>query len=360
MSDAPFLIAKGRCYVYLAFDVGLSINLDLAANELRAQSERPQVGKHRRQPQWFGYDPPPLRFTLPVTPVRLGAWETEANIEATVWDFGAISLAYRIALAERTALSDLVVLSELLDRSDDLEEEARKFIAGIAERLEVAIKRPKIQETVEDYFVYEIEPSAGSPPVDAFVASNSLVIAQILRAEHADLSNEMIEASLRHRCSYTKNDIVIIDWNGAIVYGTDNDDICAVLEFAQSQLLEMRLLDEQLDNDLDDAYPFTDRPGQGWAQTTITHLDRLKIDAALLYEGIKNASNLIGEQFLATVYRRVSERFDFAELDQSITRKLSVIDAIAEQVNNRRTVRQSQLLEIIIIVLILIEVLRAF
>ena len=57
-------------------------------------------------------------------------------------------------------------------------------------------------------------------------------------------------------------------WNAAIVFGEDMDDVRAVLEFVNVELLEMRTLDEQLDQALDRGYVALTRKGSSYILAT--------------------------------------------------------------------------------------------
>ena len=80
------------------------------------------------------------------------------------------------------------------------------------------------------------------------------------------------------------------------------------------------------------------------------------MDAAVLYEQVNNAIKLLGDQFLARVYRVASRRFHIGEWDTSILRKLSTVEQIYAKVNDGQAARRMEFLEWIIILLIAVEV----
>lgn len=92
------------------------------------------------------------------------------------------------------------------------------------------------------------------------------------------------------------------------------DDIRAVLVFANVELLEMRILDEQLDRALDEGYEALSRKPHflslpGSHDKDLTHIAQLQVDGALIFERVTNTLKLLGDQYLARVYRLVSQRF---------------------------------------------------
>ena len=94
------------------------------------------------------------------------------------------------------------------------------------------------------------------PPLDlnAFISTKAQWIAKILRAEEQPLSSQEVEDALAAKMSFGLDDMTIVDWNAALIVDREGDDIRAVLEFANVELLEMRYLDQKLDRALDRAY----------------------------------------------------------------------------------------------------------
>src|SRR5438552_10675604 len=121
----------------------------------------------------------------------------------------------------------------------------------------------------------------------------------------------------------------------------------AVLEFANVELLEMRFLDQRLDDALDESYerlsrrPFGFWQMPGSARATLRRIGQLQVENAVLFEGVNNALKLLGDQYLARVYRLVSERFHLAEWEASILRTIQTLQSISQklayQSANRRT-----------------------
>jgi uncharacterized Rmd1/YagE family protein len=69
---------------------------------------------------------------------------------------------------------------------------------------------------------------------------------------------------------------------------------------------------------------------------------------------------LLGDQYLARVYRLASQRFHLEAWDASILRKLDTLDSIYGKMSDRATTRRMELLEWIIIVLITISIAVSF
>lgn len=353
-------IERGICYVLYAYDVGLAINLDEAQRRSSLSAQRGSLRPKRRTPYYFEYQPAPVRVTLSAPPVSIGGGTTESILEAVLYDFGAVSVQYCIPL--RCPLGELLTLSESLYDNRTLLEDSRRVVDTLLGPIQPAIVRPRIAHVVENYSIYQIEEL--NPPQDlaSVVATQAMLLAQILRAERVLLSPQEIDDALACQISFARQDRTLIDWNAALLFGRDLDDVRAVLEFANVELAEMRFLDDRLDQVLDEAYDVTTRPSHRLVPffrdkaADLWRVARLQTDSAVLYEGVNNALKLLGDQFLARVHRLVSQRFHLDEWDQSILRKLQTIESIYQKVADRNANRRMEVLEWIIILLITLEV----
>jgi len=190
-------------------------------------------------------------------------------------------------------------------------------------------------------------------------------LVHLLRAERTPFCEQEINDAVSCQISYGQEDVAIIDWHSAVVFGKDMDDVRAVLEFANVELLEMRMLDEQLDRALDEGYEALSRkphplslPGSYDKDTT--HIAQLQVDSALIFERVTNTLKLLGDQYLARVYRLVSQRFHLEAWDASILRKLQTLENIYGKMSDRASTRRMEVLEWIIIVLIAFSIAVSF
>src|SRR5262249_38089413 len=85
----------GRLYIFVAFDWGDEVDLDLASKLAPAAVVEPE--RRPRTPSSITYKPPPRRFRLGLPPSPLPGLDGIAveDVEATVFDFAAVSVALR-------------------------------------------------------------------------------------------------------------------------------------------------------------------------------------------------------------------------------------------------------------------------
>jgi hypothetical protein len=88
-------------------------------------------------------------------------------------------------------------------------------------------------------------------------------------------------------------------------------------------------------------------------------LGELKVEANELFERTGNVLKLVGDQYLARVYRLAGARFHLDAWERSILRKLEVAEGVYQVVADQGASFRMEFLEIIVILLILLEIVLA-
>ncbi len=353
---------RGTCHVYQALDLGFAIDLAradriLAGDQIQQNFKKPRLAPEAQQLQRHS-----SRVSQSGFPVEIGSFRTEGPVEIVLWEFGAITIDYRVPID--VDLADLVRLSDLLWDNADLAGDARRRAEQLVNAIRPAIDKPLLNERIEDYVVFELRLPDGQP-VSELWTTHAATTASILRAEPGALSEQEIADALSMQCAYVRDEVVLIDWFAALLVGDDMEDERLVLELTVTELLELRNLDEQLDRGVDEAYMVLTRR-RSWLASFSTRaadlgqVSQLQADAAVLFEGVDNALKLLGDQYLARLYRVASERFHLPQWDTAIERKLRVLDGIYEKLASRAASRRFELLEVVIILLIAVSTLAPF
>jgi len=361
--NPPFSVQRGVCYVMLAYDAARSINLELADRRIHETTERPSIGHRRRTPSYFEFQPPPLRVSQEAESLTLGSFRTRRSLELRVYDFGAVAVTYSVPL--QGSFDDLLALSEELYDNETLLADSRRRVGKILALIGDAAAQPHDSPVVEDYVLFHLEDF--TPPIDLqrLCADYGRRIAQILRAERQPLSQQEVDDALAGRTSYGAHDLTLVDWNAALVIDREGEDIRSVLEFANVELLEMRYVDQKLDRALDQAHETLSK--RSWGPRVfgsygadLRSLAELQVDNATLFEGVNNTLKLLGDQYLARVYRVANRRFHLDEWDASILRKLETLESIYEKISDQASNRRMELLEWVIIFLIAFSIALEF
>lgn len=356
-------IRNGVCYAYIAYEVGMNINLDWASNLITETKERSTIRHKRRSPRYFEFNPVPLRITSSIEPIIIGDFMTTAHVEAVIFDFGAISVSYRIPI--NGTLNKIADLSCKLSDTDALWDHSRTVVENLVGHIKPAISRFRIADAVEDYYIFQVAEFTKPVKTDSLLKEYPL-LANILRAELAPLSDQETSDALSQHISYTPHDIAIVDWNAAFVYDNESEESRAVLEFANVASLELRFLDDELDKALDNFYEtISKKSGQQLQNARFERIELRKIaqfqvDATVLFESITNSLKLLGDQYMARLYRLASRRFYLNEWNATIARKIDAIEDIYEKIVDLQSTRRSEILDWIIIILISTEIMLGF
>jgi hypothetical protein len=146
---------------------------------------------------------------------------------------------------------------------------------------------------------------------------------------------------------------------------SDCDETLQTIEFANLQLLEFRHIDNRLDDNLSAAQHLIHPQRRSWLPRwrgqagPMQRLGELRVEANDLFERTGNVLKLVGDQYLARVYHLLAVRFHLEEWEQSIQRKLDVLEGIYQVLSDQAAATRTEFLEMIVIVLILLEVLLA-
>lgn len=362
-TTSPVRIA-GHALVFFAFDIGFQVDLEKAEPLLLDATRRRVVRARRPSPLWFDYNPPPLSVVIGGSPVQVGAAETEPTTDVLVYDFGAALITYRLPLPE--TLEELPRLgSELYDHAA-LEADARERAGRLLESIRPAVERPRLSDAVEDYAVFAVTQWDGAAAPKAMYETHRAMLAHAIEAELIPLSDEQARRTTDGVMSYSEADLAVIDWNAAVLFDPEPEDVVAVLQHANIELLELRVLDQELDAILDhadDAFTALTRtrlwpsfvPGSQLRRTATA-----QTDAAVMFEGVNNAIKLMGHQYLARLYRLAAARLDLPAWHASVQRKLDATESIYQKMSESTSIRRLEVLEWVIIVLIAISILLPF
>src|SRR6185369_1328330 len=89
-------------------------------------------------------------------------------------------------------------------------------------------------------------------------------------------------------------------------------------------------------------------------------LGELKVEANDLFERAGNVLKLVGDPYLARVYRLVATRFHLETWEKSMQRKLEVAEGIYRVVAAQASHFRLEFLEVLVALLILFEIIMAF
>ena len=304
----------------------------------------------------------PLTSTLEGGEYEALGLKLEYKVNAKIWHFGAVSLNLQISIPPNISWQKLIELGSWLEADQQLHRLACQKVTQLLNELEPARLEQINWETFEDYTLYFFRSLPGAE-VNALSAFQHYDICRLILSENTEtLSDQVKKTILDSAIQYSQNDLAVINWNSALVIEPSGSlDIADTIEFALCQLLEMRYYDDVLDDRLASLYSALE---QKKLSVWETYSEKLSREAAQKYleisetvESVENSLKVVGDFYLAQIFRTASSRFRFNDWRDSVDQKLANLAGISKLLTSDINERRNRLLEIIIIALVAIEAL---
>lgn len=365
MSVTSDLRVEGSATAFRLYDVGYEIDLERAAQLLGAD-ERGRARPARSEARAFEIRQPPLSAVLGERQVSLEGRVLTGQLAARVFDFGVCSLRFTTVAPGRATWAEYAALGTALD-SPELANFFEVELLALAGRLSGAITRPDIAPIMEDYVVFRLRTLyAGGTPVAASERLTDDDLAHLLLGEQRPLSAGARRDLLGSRFSYYTDDLAVITWDNALIVEPREEDVDVeyVLEFANAQLLELRVYDDQLDEELPTLYDriaaARRRLLSGRFQKVLAQVQARVADVTEIIERADNALKVTDDVYLARIYEKALELFRERSWRSGIDRKLGIFRDTYAMLNDETQSMRSELLELTIVLLIVFEIVMGF
>ena len=370
MTRAGLRIADGEVWIYRLFDVAYAIDL-AGAERLGAAPAARLAMESAQSATALEFPRAPLHVTLGRRPVALPSGKRTAEVSAHVFDYGVISVRYRIAIPPGAPFESLVPLAEELleGPTSTLDEQARLHAQEVAAALGTALEKPHTWEGLESYHVFFVKAFEGGTMTAVRLLAEAPIPALLLgETSPVSLSDAERQDVLSHQFSYLETDLAVVHWNSALVVEPSGvEDIPDLLEFATAHLLELRFYDDLLDRELHRIYDELEDGGSALKNVLTRRWRRLQRRAAALLmdvsetiERLENAVKIVGDFYLARVYQAAVRRFRLASWQETVLRKQKLVAEVNDLTGDAADTSRSELLEIVVILLISYEVVAAF
>jgi hypothetical protein len=362
------LHVDGSATVYRLYDVGYTIALDQAAT-LLGEITRGRVRPARVEARAIEIRNPPLFAALGPCDVAIDGVIHAGTLAAHLFDFGVCSLQLRVVAPPNLSWTNFSEFGGAIQSSPTVGAIFGRELDRFVERIAPAVERPAVAPLSEEYIVFRIDRLAtrdGERAVAEMLSDQQLVA--LLLGERRALSATARRELVPHRFSYYEDDLVILTWDNALVVEprVEDRDVEYVLEFANAQLLELRMYDLQLDGALPALYDRVAaararrRPRlSGRFRTVLSELQTTVADITETVERVENALKVTNDVYLARIYAAALELFREEAWQRGIERKLRILRETYAMLHSEAQAARAELLEIAIIALIVAELMVA-
>ena len=346
------------------YDVGYALDLERAGRLLEGQATG-RTRPTRSEGKALVIAQPPLILALGPVTVPGSGHRSSAEMSACCFDFGVISLRLRVPVADGTAWADLLALVRGMERAD-LASVFGPALAQLTSQLQPAITRPGIAPVAEDYTICRLNGlvrTDGAPVAPSALDDGAM--AELLLGEPRALTEDARRHLLSRRFSYTDQDLTVLSWDAALVVepAQADQDVEFLLEFANAQLLELRVYDAYLDAELPQLYDRASLARRGPAallvrrfEHVLAGLHTLVADTTEVVERVENGLKVTNDVYLARIYQAALAQFREDAWRLGLARKLGIFRDTYSMLNDEAQTARGNVLEVIIILLIVIEV----
>lgn len=222
----------------------------------------------------------------------------------------------------------------------------------------VVEKRRGSEQLREEYAIAVVDQYSGDP--EEFLVHGSQ-IASFLKSERLALDPAEVDHTLESQLKYAKDDLVIVDWDGAFVFDPSGDvqSIVELLQLANLQLLQYRVLDSELDRRLVRANKLVQGRKKHWLwdrelAKSFEEAIRLRARSIADFDALEREIKLIGDWYSARLYGLTGKKFRLAEWRQSVKEKLESLEDIYSIISENFSVSKLHFLEMTQILLFFI------
>ncbi|MFX0039332.1 MAG: hypothetical protein ACFFCY_06960 [Promethearchaeota archaeon] len=328
---------NGEVIFFRLTDVGRSIDLKRVMNIVPAIEDK-KIIKTKDTPSYVDFPVPLLLEVTPKIDSELKNIE-DITLHIKLYSDGVISLIARLIFRD-FSFRELHTLRRIRFKTSDGEFQVNNFLKYHHNKVFKQIRDCIGEEGFifgesehEKYTIFCLTDELNNPK--EFVEKEKKYISALLMGENPELnlSEEQIGKTLNQSFSFLKNDILILDFERGLIIDPNNDyeDILLVLEIANYQLLELRVLDKLLDRRLTIAEEdirkiyFKTRSLFRRFKSKVGRLIRLRYDLLFLLENIENVSKLIGDFYLAEIYTHLADLFQLKQWSNSIRNRLETL-----------------------------------
>lgn len=331
---------NGKVIFLRLLDIGRSINLRELASIFPKIPDK-QIVKTKDTPSYVDF-PKPLIMELKQNISLKADFIRDIKFIVKIYEDGVICLIGRLEFID-LPLGELHTVKKTKFSTQDGEFDINQFLKYHSNKIYDQIRKFVDEENYifgslhyEKYTIFCLTDKVEDP--NEFLEKNKIYFAALLMGENPSLNlhPNQINNTLEHLFSFLKNDMVIFDFDRCLVIdpNCDYEDILLIIEIANYQLLELRVLDYLLDkrislaeDDINKIY-FESRGILKRLKKRMGNLLKLRHDLTFLLENIENVSKLIGDYYLSQIYSCLSNLFQLKQWSDSIRHRIETLGDI--------------------------------
>ena len=208
----------------------------------------------------------------------------------------------------------------------------------------------------EEYSVYCVSDYKGDP--ENVISERKDSIAGLLKTERMPLDEEEINTTLKFNIKYLKDDITIVDWDGAFVFDPRGDFASNIelFEIANLQLLKLRVLEHEVEERLEKAARLLQRTtGRKipWLKSreirhSLREIIQIRTESIQEFAATERNINLIGDWYSARLFDLITKKLHLEAWKTNVNKTLDALEDIYSMISENFSMSFSTTLEFII------------
>ena len=247
----------------------------------------------------------------------------------------------RIAILRQRYDGQVQVIEFHFEQDDPFAASAFQELQQLEDALQARFVPAQFRENglFEEYIILLVQKVRPAP--EKWINSHARSLAKFLRSQREVFDRTEIDEILSSRVRYSKQDLTLVDWEGAVIVAPDGDfqsDI-VLLKIGNYQLLRYRMLDKSVERLLDNINESfivnrrRPRPTRGAIRSIVEH----RLEVMLDFERTEQNLLLIGDWYTAKLYTVIRSEFYLEEWKNAIRGKLDNLESITQTIKENFT-----------------------
>jgi hypothetical protein len=261
------------------------------------------------------------------------------------------------AFVVKTYHQDVVIVEAAIERDDVLADttlDIKRSLIGACRS--VLRKFDCDPDYDEEYSVYCVTGYTGDPEV--YLSLHGERIAAFLKNERIALDEEEVKSTLSTYIKYGKDDITIVDWDGAFIFDPTGDFVSNIelFEIANLQLLQSRMLSADLDQRLQKTLGMIGAAKKrlplirsAEVRRVVKEIIETRTQSILESEAVERNIKLIGDWYSARLYALIARKFHLETWKANIKEKLDTLEDVYTMATENFSVSYRATIEFVIL-----------
>ena len=258
----------------------------------------------------------------------------------------------RIAILRQRYDGQVQVIEFHFEQDDPFAASALQELQQLENTLQARFVPAQFRENglFEEYIILLVQKVRPAP--EKWINSHARSLAKFLRSQREVFDRTEIDEILSSRVRYSKQDLTLVDWEGAVIVAPDGDfqsDI-VLLKIGNYQLLRYRMLDQSVEAMLDriseDFLQNRNRPLRpGPTRRDIRRIIQHRLEVMLDFEHTEQNLLLIGDWYTAKLYATIRRELYLEEWKSAVRDKLDNLEGLIKTIQENFSLTWSGLLE---------------